>query len=192
VTRLILASTSRYRRELLARLAVPFETCAPGVDEEQRAAEAAAARALRLARAKAHAVAEQFPDALVIGSDQVATSDGELLEKPGAAARCMAQLRALSGKSAHFHTGCALVNRARGQELTHLDTTCCEFRPLTETEIERYVARERPFDCAGGFKAEGLGIALFERIASDDPTALIGLPLIWLSGALRALGVHVP
>jgi septum formation protein len=192
VPRLILASTSSYRRELLARLRLPFEASAPGVSEDPLGGEAPAERALRLARAKAHAVARQHPDALVIGSDQVAALGDELLEKPGHAARCAAQLRALSGRSARFYTACVLVHGATRGEQSFLDTTTCQFRELTAAEIERYVAQERPFDCAGGFKAEGLGISLFERIESHDPTALIGLPLIWLAGALRAHGLHAP
>ena len=191
VPALILASTSPYRRSLLARFGVPFEALAPGVGEEHVAGESAADRALRLSREKARAVALRHPGAVVIGSDQVAALAEGVLDKPEDAARCRRQLRALSGKSARFYTGCAVLG-GPNRELTHLDTTTVVFRTLGELEIERYMMRERPYDCAGGFKAEGLGIALFERIESQDPSALIGLPLIWLAGALRAAGFELP
>lgn len=189
---LILASTSPYRRELLARLAVDFEVIAPGVGEEQVRGESPTDRALRLATAKAQAVSVRHPQALVIGSDQVADCGGELLDKPGDGARCRAQLTRLSGHTAHFYTACVLLGTRAGLHLAHVDTTTVAFRALSANEIERYVARERPFDCAGGFKAEALGIALLDCIESQDPTALIGLPLIWLAGALRAAGYPLP
>jgi septum formation protein len=192
VPRLILASTSIYRRELLQRLGLPFEIQAPGVDETHRARESPGNRALRLALEKARVVAGQHPDALVIGSDQVAAGPGGLLDKPGDAAHCREQLTVLSGRTAQFHTACALVCQARRQEQTHVDLTTCAFRALSAEEIERYVARESPLDCAGSFKAEGLGVSLLQAIDSRDPTALIGLPLIWLASALRACGLHVP
>jgi septum formation protein len=187
---LILASTSPYRRELLSRLRLAFEPIAPGVAEEVRAGESPSDRALRLALAKAQAVAQRHPQAIVIGSDQVASAGERVLGKPGDAAHCRAQLATLSGASATFHTACALLGT--GLRAAHVDTTTVMFRTLTAAEIERYVASEQPFDCAGGFKAEGLGIALFEWIESQDPTALIGLPLIWLAGALRAAGYPLP
>ncbi len=191
--RLVLASTSRYRQELLARFGVPFEACPPAVEESPRQGELPMDRARRLALEKAQAVAARFPDALVIGSDQVAAAaGGELLDKPGNAASARAQLARLSGTSARFHTACAVLCRAAHLHLTHLDTTQVRVRVLTAVEIERYVEREAPYDCAGGFKAESLGITLFESIESTDPTALIGLPLIWLAGALRAAGHRLP
>lgn len=187
----MLASTSSYRRDLLDRLQLPFEVESPGIDETPEPGESPRERALRLAAAKARAVAVRRPDAIVIGSDQVAACDTQLLGKPGDAARCRAQLAVLSGRMADFHTACALLAPGHPAAV-HIDTTRVRFRTLDPAEIERYVERERPYDCAGGFKAEGLGIALFESIESHDPTALIGLPLMWLAGALRAAGCQVP
>jgi septum formation protein len=189
---LILASTSPYRRELLARLRLAFESMPPEVPEEHREGESPADRSLRLALAKSQAVARLHPGALVIGSDQVAAVGEQLLGKPGDAARCLAQLATLSGKTARFYTACALLGVNAGVRLAHVDTTTVVFRSLSAAEIERYVACEQPYDCAGGFKAEGLGVALFECIESQDPTALIGLPLIWIAGALRGAGYHLP
>ncbi|HBZ69011.1 MAG TPA: septum formation protein Maf [Deltaproteobacteria bacterium] len=189
---LILASTSPYRRELLARLALDFEVVAPGVSEEPRRGESPTDRALRLATAKAQAVSERHPEALVIGSDQVAAVGGEVLDKPGDAPRCREQLSRLSGHTAHFYTAGVLLGARIGLHLAHVDTTTVVFRALTPGEIDRYVEREQPLDCAGGFRAEALGIALFDCIESQDPTALIGLPLIWLAGALRAAGYRLP
>jgi septum formation protein len=189
---LILASLSPYRRELLTRLEQPFEVVAPGVSEAHVAGESPADRALRLALMKAQAVAQQYPDALVIGSDQVAACGQEVLDKPGDASRCRAQLAALSGRTARFYTACAVLGVSAEVHLAHVDTTTVVFRSLSADEIERYVAHEQPFDCAGGFKAEALGVALFECIESQDPTALIGLPLIWLAGALRGAGYQLP
>jgi septum formation protein len=189
---LILASSSPYRRELLARLRLAFESIPPEVPEEHLEGESPADRSLRLALAKAQAVARLHPGALVIGSDQVAAVGEQLLGKPGDAARCRAQLGTLSGKTARYYTACALLGVNAGVRLAHVDTTTVVFRPLSAAEIERYVACEQPYDCAGGFKAEGLGVALFECIESQDPTALIGLPLIWLAGALRGAGYHLP
>jgi septum formation protein len=189
---LILASTSRYRRSLLERIAPPFEVLSPGVDEAPHAGEAPRARAVRLSLAKARAVAERHPTAVVIGSDQVAALGDRVLDKPGDEETCRAQLSALSGRTAHFFTGCAVVGIDAGLTFEHLDVTTVGFRSLSEAEIHRYVARERPLDCAGGFKVEALGIALFERIDSTDPTALIGLPLIWLASVLRKAGYLLP
>lgn len=191
---LVLASTSRYRRELLARLSPAFRAVAPQVDETPRPGEAPAALAVRLAEAKARAVAAQCPGALVIGSDQVADLEGRPLGKPGTAAAAKAQLAASSGRSVIFHTAICLVD-ARAEPFAasaEIDTTAVAFRRLESGEIERYVETERPLDCAGSFKAEGLGISLFERIDSRDPTALIGLPLIALARLLRAAGVALP
>ncbi len=189
---LILASTSRYRRALLERLGIAFACEAPGVDEATLPQELPMDRALRLALAKARAVAERHPAALVIGSDQVACAGDALLEKPGSAARCEAQLARLSGGSARFYTACAVVSTAPRLRLAHLDTTVVNFRTLSAAEIRRYVARDEPYDCAGSFKAESLGIALLESLEGEDPSALIGLPLIWLAGALRGAGHPVP
>lgn len=189
---LILASTSPYRRELLARLQLAFEVMAPGVAEERLPGESPADRALRLATAKARAVAVAHPTALVIGSDQVGACGAELLEKPGNAARCREQLARLSGHTACFYTACVVLGAHPATHSAHVDTTTVAFRALTAAEIERYVERERPFDCAGGFRVEDSGIALFEFVESQDPTALVGLPLIWLAGALRGAGFQVP
>ncbi|HEY0768081.1 MAG TPA: nucleoside triphosphate pyrophosphatase [Steroidobacteraceae bacterium] len=189
---LILASTSPYRRELLARLRLAFEAMPPEVPEEPIDGESPADCALRLALAKAQVISAKYPAALVIGSDQVAAAGERVLGKPGDAARCRAQLASLSGKTARFYTACAVLAEAAGVRLAHVDTTTVVFRSLTAEEIERYVACERPYECAGGFKAEALGISLFECIESQDPTALIGLPLIWLAGALRGAGYHLP
>ncbi len=193
VTRaLILASTSRYRAQLLARLGIEFSTRSPGVDEAERARETPRARALRLAEAKAEALAAQFPAAVVVGGDQVPAVSTTILEKPGNAANCREQLKLLSGSTAEFYTACAVRCVESGLRESHVDTTAVKLRPLSDAEIDRYIAREKPFDCAGGFKAEALGITLFERIDSEDPTAIIGLPLIWLAAALRAAGFAAP
>jgi len=189
---LILASTSPYRRALLERLGVPFMALPPETPEEVLAGELPPDRALRLAIAKAQAIASRRSAAIVIGSDQVAAVGSRILEKPGDAARCRAQLATASGSSARFHTACAVIGAQAGIRMVHIDTTTVFFRSLTEQEIERYVERERPFDCAGGFRAEGLGISLFESIESRDPTGLIGLPLIWLASALRRAGFVLP
>jgi septum formation protein len=169
---------------------VPFEVVRPAASEEHLAREMPRDRALRLSGAKAKAVAAQRPDAVVIGSDQVASLGSRVLDKPGDAETCRAQLAALSGQTARFHTGCAVI--ANGERLIHLDTTAVQFRTLTSEEISRYVEREKPFDCAGGFKVEALGITLMDSIESRDPTALIGLPLIWLASALRSVGYPIP
>ena len=183
---LILASTSPYRRELLARLKVPFAAQAPGVAEVAVEGEEPAAMAARLALAKARSIVT--PHALVVGSDQVASLDGRILRKPGSAEAAVAQLRACQGRTVLFHTGAAIVATDSGETLTHVDCTEVRFRRLDRAALEQYVRLERPFDCAGSFKSEGLGVALFERIVCDDPTALIGLPLIFVADALRQLG----
>jgi septum formation protein len=189
---LILASTSPYRRLLLDRLGIHFSVEAPQVDETRIAQEAPVALARRLATAKAQAVAARHRAAVVIGSDQVAAAGETILEKPGEAPVAREQLAALSGAVAHFHTACAVVHADRAFSATHLDTTRVVFRSLTPPEIERYVARERPFDCAASFKLETLGISLIDRIEGEDPTGIIGLPLIWLAATLRRLGYEVP
>ncbi|HZE92511.1 MAG TPA: Maf family nucleotide pyrophosphatase [Rhizobacter sp.] len=187
--RLILGSTSRYRRELLARLQLPFEVHAPDVDETPLAGEAPAALALRLALAKAHAVAARHPDAVIIGSDQVADVDGVPVGKPGTHARATEQLRAMRGKSVVFQTAVAVVCRARHHENSVLVPVTVRFRQFSDAEIERYLQLEQPYDCAGSAKAEGLGITLLSAIESDDPTALIGLPLIRTCELLRQAGI---
>jgi septum formation protein len=188
---LVLASTSRYRAQLLQRLALPFTSCAPQVDESERAGEAAADRALRLARAKAEAAATGCY-ALVIGSDQVATLANAILHKPGNVENALAQLRASSAQAVVFHTAVAVLDTRTRRHHTHIDTTTARFRALDEPTIQRYVQHELPLDCAGSFKCEGLGIALFDAIDTRDPTALIGLPLIALARLLRECGVGVP
>lgn len=188
---LVLASTSPYRRELLARLRLPFETARPEVDESPRPDEPPATLALRLAVAKAEVVAAARPDAWVIGSDQVAELDGRPLGKPGGHDNAIAQLAAMSGRSVRFHTGVCLV-RAGNAATTAVDLTVVRFRTLERDGIERYLDAERPFDCAGSFKCEGLGICLFEAIETCDPTALVGLPLIGTARLLRAAGYALP
>lgn len=189
---LVLASTSRYRRELLARFGLPFEVVRPEVDETPLIHEIPSAQASRLAEAKARAVAERFPDAWVIGSDQVAEIDGQALGKPDSFERAADQLAAASGRSLQFHTAVCLRRRADQHAQVFSDLTVVRFRRLSSMEIERYLHAEQPYDCAGSFKAEGLGISLFEAIESSDPTALIGLPLIALAKALRQAGFALP
>ena len=188
----LLASTSRYRRQLLERLGLEFEVAPPGVDESELPGEAPTARAARLALAKARALAARHPQAAVIGSDQVAAQGALIFDKPGTAHSARTQLERLSGQEAQFHTAVAIVCEARGFAAAHLDTTRVLFRSLSSEEIERYVAREQPLDTAASMKSEALGIALLERIDSVDPTALVGLPLIWVAATLRELGVRVP
>ncbi|NCT96957.1 MAG: septum formation inhibitor Maf [Comamonadaceae bacterium] len=188
----VLGSTSRYRRELLQRLGLPFEVAAPEVDETPQPGEAPAALAQRLALAKARAVAERFPEAVVIGSDQVADLAGEPLGKPGTHERAVQQLRRMRGQTVVFQTALAVVCRASGFERQDIAPVRVAFRELDDGEIERYLLAEQPYDCAGSAKSEGLGIALLERIDSDDPTALVGLPLIRTCQMLRAAGVRLP
>ena len=183
---IILASTSRYRRELLARLQLPFTARSPDVVEDAIAGEAPAAMAARLALAKAASVAAA--NAIVIGSDQVASLDGQVLRKPGSAEVAVAQLRLTQGRTVVFNTAVAIIATGSGTTLRHVDRTEVLFRRLDDAALERYVRLESPLDCAGSFKSEGLGVALFERISSEDPTALIGLPLIFVADALRKLG----
>jgi septum formation protein len=188
---LILASTSVYRKALLERLGLPFAVASPGVDEMPLPGEAPAATACRLAEAKARAVASRHPHALVLGSDQVADLDGIAIGKPADHAGAVEQLAALSGRSVVFHTAVALVDAASGRGTVRLIDVTTKFRALTRVAIERYLERERPYDCAASIKAEALGIAIVEFIRSDDPTALIGLPLITVVELLRAAGVDV-
>lgn len=189
---ILLASTSASRRALLARLGLAFECMAPGSDETPRPHETPAALVKRLAAAKANAVAQQYPESLVIGGDQLAVLDGRILGKPGEHAHAVRQLTALSGRTAKFHTGLCVQHAATGRQLLHVDVTEVHFRTLAAEEIERYLQAEQPYACAGSFKSEGLGISLFERIDSQDPTALVGLPLITLCRFLRELGVSLP
>ena len=189
MTALILASTSPYRRELLTRLGLPFETHAPRVDETPRPDEAPAALALRLAREKAREVALRHPGATVIGSDQVAELDGACLGKPGNHEAATEQLRAMRGRVVQFHTAVAVVCAERSVDTSALVGVTVRFRALSDAHIERYLRIEQPYDCAGSAKSEGLGIALLEAIESDDPTALIGLPLIRTAALLRDAGI---
>ena len=186
---LILASTSRYRRELLERLRLPFEVHGPQVDETPLPGEAPAVLAQRLALAKAQAVAATHPDAVVIGSDQVADLDGTPIGKPGTHERAVEQLRAMRGRSIVFQTAVAVVRASTGYVGAALVPVTVRFRDLSDAEIEHYLRTEQPYDCAGSAKCETLGIALLDAIASDDPTALVGLPLIRTSALLRAAGI---
>jgi septum formation protein len=194
---LVLASTSVYRRELLARLKIPFTCHAPGVDEAAIPGEEPLALVARLAQSKARAVASRYPEAWVIGSDQVAVlreaaERRTVLGKPGSAANCIGQLLRCSGKTLSFITAVAIVRHADGAPHQFINTTRVTFRSLDAATVERYVEREAPLDCAGGFKSEGLGITLCEAIDSTDPTALIGLPLIRLCAVLRSVGYTLP
>ena len=189
---LILGSTSRYRRELLQRLHLPFEVMAPEVDETPLPHESPQALALRLALAKARAVAQRHPQAVVIGSDQVADLAGEPLGKPGTHARAVAQLQRMRGHTVVFQTALAVVCLESGFEQHDLAAVRVRFRDLSDAEIERYLRIEQPYDCAGSAKSEGLGIALLDAIDSDDPTALVGLPLIRTCRLLRAAGIAAP
>ncbi|MBN9321736.1 MAG: septum formation protein Maf [Delftia acidovorans] len=189
---LILGSTSRYRRELLERLRLPFQTVSPEVDETPLAGETPHALSLRLALAKAQAVAALHPGAVVIGSDQVPELDGLPLSKPGNHERATEQLRQMSGRQMNFHTAVSVVCQEIGFSETDVVTVQGRFRDLNDAEIERYLRAEQPYDCAGSAKSEGLGIALLDAIVSDDPTALIGLPLIRTCQLLRAAGAVLP
>jgi septum formation protein len=191
---LVLASRSPYRRELLGRLGIPFTSSNPDVDEARLPGEEPSELATRLALSKARATSIEFPETVVIGSDQVAVRDGEVLGKPGNAKVAVEQLTACSGRAVEFLTGVCVLDGGvePGEPYVHVDITRVAFRPLHTNEIARYVEYEQPFNCAGSFKAEALGISLFERIDSTDPTGLIGLPLIWLSGVLRHLGYAIP
>ncbi len=188
---LILGSTSRYRQELLSRLGIPFNTDSPNVDETPQTGERPADRARRLALAKAREVAQRHPQAVVIGSDQVADLHGEPLGKPGTHERAVTQLRRMRGQTVVFQTAVAVVCQASGYEQVDLAPVSVVFRDLGDAEIEHYLRTEQPYDCAGSAKSEGLGIALLERIDNDDPTALVGLPLIRTCRMIRAAGVPV-
>lgn len=190
--KLVLASTSAYRRMLLERFQLPFETARPDVDESPLPTETPAATADRLAALKARAVATDYPDALIIGSDQVAHIGSEVFGKPGTVERAVDQLRRMSGQTVIFHTALALLNTRTGTLRAESVPTRVRFRSLDEAEIVRYVEKERPLDCAGSAKSEALGITLLDALSGDDPTALVGLPLIALARMLRAEGIALP
>jgi MAF protein len=187
---LLLASGSVYRQALLAKLGLGFETAAPAIDETPKEGESPVNLALRLSFEKAAALADGHPGRLIVGSDQVAVLDGVQLRKPGGRARAMQQLRAASGKIVEFYTGVCVLNSATGENASDLDRTAVHFRRLSDECIARYIDREPAFDCAGAFKSEGLGIALFEKIETEDPSALVGLPLIRLVRLLERFGVN--
>jgi septum formation protein len=189
--KLVLASTSRYRRELLSRLHIPFEIAAPDVDETPLPGESPSQTALRLSVLKAQAVAQQFPDALIIGSDQVLMLGEEQLGKPGNFDNAFAQLKKMQGKAMVFHTALTLLNSKSGHSQTRDVPTVVHIRTLSDAQIEAYLKKEEPYDCAGSAKSESLGIALMERMESPDPTALIGLPLMALTEMLMNEGVDV-
>jgi septum formation protein len=189
--RLVLASTSRYRKELLGRLGLAFETAAPQVDETPLEAEAPADTALRLSILKAKSLRTLYADALIVGSDQVASCDGARLGKPGSHANAVGQLRALSGKAAQFDTAVSLLDAKSGALQSRVVPCRVVFRPIDDARIDAYLRREQPYDCAGSAKSEGLGIALIERMETDDPTSLIGLPLIALTDMLERAGLPV-
>lgn len=188
MAKLILASSSKYRRALLARLGLPFEVAVPDIDESASPEETPGQLVTRLAEAKARAILDAAPDAIVIGSDQVAVSDGAMLGKPGQRQRAIAQLQDLSGRRVQFLTSVCVIG-PEVEPLVEVEVSTVCFRRLTLGEITTYVDRERPFDCAGSFKSEGLGIALFESLEGEDPNALIGLPLLRLCRMLRAVGL---
>jgi len=186
---LVLASSSPFRSALLARLGLPFTTASPRVDESPHPGEAPQVLVLRLAQAKARAVVPDFPDALIIGSDQVACIDDQVLGKPGDRQRAIDQLERASGRCVMFQTGLCLLNAVTGRAQTLVEPFRVHFRPLTRARIEAYLDLEEPYNCAGSFRSEGLGIALFERLEGDDPSALIGLPLIRLVTLLASEGL---
>jgi septum formation protein len=190
--KLVLASTSRYRRDLLARLRVPFEVAAPAVDETPQERETPQALALRLANAKAHAVRGDWPDALIIGSDQVAVAGDAILHKPGDFENALGQLRHMRGKMVHFYTALCLLNACTGRVQSALVPVTVHMRDYSDAEIARYLRAEEPYDCAGSARIEGLGITLVAKLEGVDPNALIGLPLIALCGMLRNEGITLP
>jgi MAF protein len=191
MTSLVLASSSLYRRALLEKLGLPFSCVSPAIDEAPSPGETAHALVARLATKKAQALAVHHPDSWIIGSDQVACLDDAILGKAGNHANAFAQLRACSGRRVEFLTGLCLLDSRSGQAQTIVEPFVVVFRLLSDSQINHYLERERPFDCAGSFKAEGLGIALFERLEGDDPNALIGLPLIRLVTLLQQAGVDI-
>ncbi len=188
---LVLASTSIYRSQLLSTLQIPFQTAAPDVDETPLPGESAEQTSWRLSRIKAEVVAKRFPDALIIGSDQVALLDGQQIGKPLTHDNAVLQLRAMRGKTVEFYTALSLLNAVTGNMQTEVAVTKVSFRSLSDEQIERYLKKEQPYHCAGSAKSEGLGIALISSIRGDDPNALIGLPLILLVGMLEKQGVRI-
>lgn len=191
MTTIVLASSSKYRRQLLAKLGLDFICHAADVDETPVAGERPEALVARLSIAKAQAVGKLFPNHTIIGSDQVAAFDSEILGKPGSKAAAVEQLSRQSGRSVNFYTGICLLDAATGHYLTDLDICTVYFKALEQAQIQRYVERDQPFDCAGSFKSESLGIALFDKIVGDDPNALVGLPLIKLVALLEKFGIGV-
>lgn len=191
MTSIVLASSSVYRRALLERLGLPFLWGSPSIDESPEPGETAPVLVTRLAMEKAQALAAQHPDSWIIGSDQVACLDNAILGKPGNHANAFAQLRACSGRRVEFLTGLCLLDSRSGEMQTIVEPFAVVFRQLSDAQINRYLERERPFDCAGSFKVEGLGIALFERLEGNDPNALIGLPLIRLVTLLQQAGIEI-
>lgn len=191
VRQIILASNSRYRKALLNRLGLPFQAIPPAIDESTRDGEPPAHMVMRLARQKAGALCQHYPDALIIGSDQCAVVSDSVLGKPGNFDRAFCQLKLASGKTAIFHTGLCLLDTANGYCQIDDIVFKVSLRQLTDAQITHYLQKEKPYDCAGSFKAEGLGVALFERMEGDDPNALIGLPLIRLVSMLKNAGVHL-
>ncbi|MGX2039195.1 Maf family protein [Methylocaldum sp. MU1018] len=191
MTKIVLASGSAYRQDLLRKLGLRFDSVSPGIPETPKTDEKPDCLALRLAKEKASALAPRFPDSLIIGSDQVAVLNGKQLTKPMTRDNTIRQLRASSGRCVTFYTAICVLNTATGEMKADIDRCSVCFRILTDGEIERYVDREQPFDCAGGFKSEGLGIVLFERFEGEDPNGLIGLPLIRLTRLLKSFGIAV-
>ena len=192
IINLILASSSPYRRSLLQRLEIPFESESPDVDESQLEGENPTDLVLRLAEIKAAAIAPAHPEALIIGSDQIAVADDEILTKPGDHENAIKQLKKVSGKSIVFLTGLCVINTTNNNIQKDCITYTVHFRDLTEDEIERYLLKEKPYDCAGAFKSEAYGVSLMQRMEGNDPTSLIGLPLIRLSEMLRNEGLNIP
>jgi MAF protein len=191
-TALVLASSSPYRRQLLERLRLDFQTGTPAIDETPAPGETGENLVLRLAESKARALATRYPSHLIIGSDQVATLGETILGKPGNLPAAQGQLKAQSGRRVSFYTGVAVIDSQTGRVYSDIDRTVVQFRQLPATAVSRYLEREKPFDCAGSFKCEGLGISLFDAIKTDDPTALTGLPLIKLCQLLRKHGLEIP
>jgi len=189
---LVLASSSPYRRQLLQRLGLDFQSRSPAIDESHKEGETAEDLVTRLALEKARCMTKVYPDAVIIGSDQVAILADEILTKPGDHDRAVTQLEKLSGNEVRFLTGVCVLNAASGREYSDIVPCYVSFRTLKEEEIERYLLAEKPYDCAGSFKSEGLGVSLLQSMRADDPTALIGLPLIRLAGMLREEGFNVP
>ena len=189
---LVLGSTSPFRRSLLERLGIPFITDSPDIDEQAEPGERSEALVVRLAAEKAQAVGQNHPNSLIIGSDQVACNNGQILGKPRNREKAIIQLQQASGKRVSFYTGLCVLNTANGQQQTLCEPFHVHFRTLSQSQIERYLDQEQPYNCAGSFKSEGLGIALFERLEGDDPNALIGLPLIQLVSMLAKEGINIP